>query len=85
MENPDDPGLQREELLDVFDDDDFDYDFDDEFEEETDEEIAEAEAAHEGDFTSPPGFGKVPGSCGAEAPDNLTDPGDEEGSDDKSG
>jgi len=51
MEDSHDQSARQE---DVFDESDFDYDFDDDFEEETDEEIEELNAAHEGDFTSPP-------------------------------
>ncbi len=43
-----------DDVIEAFDEDDFDEDFDDDFEEETDEELEELEAEYDGDFTSPP-------------------------------
>ena len=54
MPDSDKQSPRQEDVFDEFDASDFDYEFDDDFEEETDEEIEELEAAHEGDFLSPP-------------------------------
>ncbi len=60
MKRSENPAAGLDDIVDDFDEDDFDFEFDDDFEAETDEEIRELEAVHEGDFSSPVEYGDAP-------------------------